>query len=138
MSAPTPLQFAPFSSNLHPAFWTTFAKHKLEVLGLNSDAVDVKVFPGKKIFLKNNLGHLILCLLFQGTYVNDDVQGLPAGLTLDWSAFHPASVENKTKLGWNEFYAPGHVLNKNTLEEFKQCDKKVREKKTQKIACIFY
>ena len=39
----TQLQFVPFSSSLHPAFWTTFSKYKLEVLGLKDEPVDVRV-----------------------------------------------------------------------------------------------
>lgn len=62
-------------------------------------------------------------LLFQAVYVNDDVRGLPASLILDWSAF-TQDPDKESKLDWNEFHASGQVMNKNTLEGFKECDKK--------------
>ena len=138
------LQFAPFSSSLHPAFWTTFAKYKLEVLGLDSDPVDVKVSHYLHSFRFKILRSIFFLFIldffignaasisidfFQGVYVNDDVKGLPASLSLDWSAFakvQDQKEESDFKLDWNEFHAPGQIMNKNTLEEFKQCDKKVR------------
>ena len=39
--ATSELKYAPFSSSIHPGFWSALTKLKLEVLGLENTAVDI-------------------------------------------------------------------------------------------------
>ena len=39
--ATSELKYAPFSSSIHPGFWSALTKLKLEVLGLEDTAVDI-------------------------------------------------------------------------------------------------
>eukprot|EP00092_Neocalanus_flemingeri_P029015 GFUD01031500.1.p1 GENE.GFUD01031500.1~~GFUD01031500.1.p1 ORF type:complete len:680 (+),score=251.80 GFUD01031500.1:45-2084(+) len=91
------LKFVPFSSSIHPGFWTELAKIKLEVAGLKEEPVDII-----------------------GTFTNSDPVGgaLQPRLSVEWNAF-----EKEIETNWNNFAVKGTVTVKNTIEAFKQQDK---------------
>ena len=91
------LQFAPFSSCVNPAFWSVLAAKKLEVIGLDESPVPVK-----------------------GFFSINDVPGVPATMNVGWDAFG-----SKLELPLCSYEAHGTVVNKNTVESFKACDKKL-------------
>ncbi|XP_023561682.1 ubiquitin-like modifier-activating enzyme ATG7 isoform X1 [Octodon degus] len=91
------LQFAPFSSALDVGFWHELTQKKLSEYRLDEAPKDVK-----------------------GYYYNGDSAGLPARLTLEFSAFDmsaPTPVHCCP--------AVGTLHNTNTLEAFKTADKKL-------------
>ena len=89
--ATTSLQFVPFSSSVHPAFWSQICKLKLEKLGLDEAPLPVT-----------------------GAYANNGPKGLKtANLSLDWDALNEQSSQQDSPF---TFQASGTVLNKNTLE----------------------
>lgn len=92
-----PLKFVPFSSAIHPGFWTSLTKIKLDVARLDEEPIKV-----------------------HGSFTNSDPKGggLPARLSVEWNAF-----ELQTKTCWNIFNVPGSVVIKNTVESFKEVDK---------------
>jgi len=91
------LKFVPFSSSIHPGFWTELTKVKLEVAGLNEEPVDVI-----------------------GTFTNSDPPGgaLQPRLSVEWNAF-----DKEIETNWNNFSVKGTVTVKNTIEAFKREDK---------------
>ena len=89
------LQFGPFSSFIHPSFWSAFSKKKLEELGLSQEPVSVL-----------------------GRYCNNDPKGMPAALNLEWD-----SLDDSLDLDPASFVAVGKVINLNTIEDFKQFNK---------------
>ena len=92
------LKYAPFSSSINPGFWNSFTKLKLEVLGLEENALEV-----------------------EATYSNKDQKDLPAMMNVDWDAFEsPSKPKNLT---WNAYSVKGNVINYNTMEAFKKFDK---------------
>jgi len=97
-----PLQFAPFVSCVNPGFWSAFSKLKLEVLGLDEK-------PLKAV----------------GTFANNTPPGVAQTFNLDWDALKDFEEENKCSksLQWNTYSAKGQVVNLNTIEAFKACDK---------------
>ncbi len=102
------VQFGPFSSCVHPAFWSQFSKLKLENLGLDEKPVPIL-----------------------GSYVFQGPKGLPASLSVEWNAFKD-DIEADLHLG--SCLAKGKVLNLNTLDAFKQCDKKqILEKEGEEL-----
>ena len=92
------LKYAPFSSTINPGFWTSFTKLKLEVLGLQENALDI-----------------------EATYSNKDQKDLPAMMNIDWDAFESTSKD--LSLTWSSYSATGNVINYNTMEAFKTFNK---------------
>ncbi|KAI4461849.1 ubiquitin-activating enzyme e1 [Holotrichia oblita] len=91
----SPLQFVPFSSCINPSFWHKFTQLKLDVLKLDESTAKI-----------------------WGYYTNLDSQMKPI-IEVDSTSFN--NYYNGSK-----FYLPYHglLINKNTIEEFKECDKK--------------
>ncbi|KAM9076259.1 ubiquitin-like modifier-activating enzyme ATG7 isoform 2-T2 [Megaptera novaeangliae] len=91
------LQFAPFSSALDVGFWHELTQKKLNEYRLDEAPKDIK-----------------------GYYYNGDSAGLPARLTLEFSAF---DINAPTPARCCP--AVGTLYNTNTLEAFKAADKKL-------------
>ncbi|XP_004466412.1 ubiquitin-like modifier-activating enzyme ATG7 isoform X2 [Dasypus novemcinctus] len=91
------LQFAPFSSALDVGFWHELTQKKLNEYRLDEAPKDIK-----------------------GYYYNGDSAGLPARLTLEFSAF-----DMKAPTPAHCCPAVGTLYNTNTLESFKTADKKL-------------
>jgi len=91
------LKFVPFTSSIHPGFWSELTKVKLEVAGLNEEPVPIL-----------------------GTFTNSDPPGgaLQPRLSVEWNAF-----DKKVETNWNHFSLSGAVTVKNTIEAFKSEDK---------------
>uniref|UniRef100_A0A3Q1LJG2 Ubiquitin-like modifier-activating enzyme ATG7 n=1 Tax=Bos taurus TaxID=9913 RepID=A0A3Q1LJG2_BOVIN len=91
------LQFAPFSSALDVGFWHELTQKKLNEYRLDEAPKDIK-----------------------GYYYNGDSVGLPARLTLEFSAFDMSAPTPARCCP-----AVGILYNTNTLEAFKAADKKL-------------
>ncbi|XP_071078391.1 ubiquitin-like modifier-activating enzyme ATG7 isoform X3 [Desmodus rotundus] len=91
------LQFAPFSSALDVGFWHELTQKKLNEYRLDEAPKDIK-----------------------GYYYNGDSAGLPARLTLEFSAFDMSAPTPAHCCP-----AFGTLHNTNTLEAFKAADKKL-------------
>ncbi|XP_075852450.1 ubiquitin-like modifier-activating enzyme ATG7 isoform X4 [Microcebus murinus] len=91
------LQFAPFSSALDVGFWHELTQKKLNEYRLDEAPKDIK-----------------------GYYYNGDSAGLPARLTLEFSAFDMSAPTPAHCCP-----AVGTLYNTNTLESFKTADKKL-------------
>uniref|UniRef100_A0A673TBC9 Ubiquitin-like modifier-activating enzyme ATG7 n=2 Tax=Suricata suricatta TaxID=37032 RepID=A0A673TBC9_SURSU len=91
------LQFAPFSSALDVGFWHELTQRKLNEYRLDEAPKDIK-----------------------GYYYNGDSHGLPARLTLEFSAFDMSAPTPAHCCP-----AVGTLFNTNTLEAFKAADKKL-------------
>uniref|UniRef100_A0A287DEJ5 Ubiquitin-like modifier-activating enzyme ATG7 n=1 Tax=Ictidomys tridecemlineatus TaxID=43179 RepID=A0A287DEJ5_ICTTR len=91
------LQFAPFSSALDVGFWHELTQKKLNEYRLDEAPKDIK-----------------------GYYYNGDSAGLPARLTLEFSAF-----DMNAPTPAHCCPAVGTLYNTNTLESFKTADKKL-------------
>uniref|UniRef100_F6UJ20 Ubiquitin-like modifier-activating enzyme ATG7 n=1 Tax=Callithrix jacchus TaxID=9483 RepID=F6UJ20_CALJA len=91
------LQFAPFSSALDVGFWHELTQKKLNEYRLDEAPKDIK-----------------------GYYYNGDSAGLPARLTLEFSAFDTSAPTPARCCP-----AVGTLYNTNTLESFKTADKKL-------------
>ncbi|XP_026949567.1 ubiquitin-like modifier-activating enzyme ATG7 isoform X3 [Sagmatias obliquidens] len=91
------LQFAPFSSALDVGFWHELTQKKLNEYRLDEAPKDIK-----------------------GYYYNGDSAGLPARLTLEFSAFDMSAPTPAHCCP-----AVGTLYNTNTLEAFKAADKKL-------------
>uniref|UniRef100_A0A8C2VQP1 Ubiquitin-like modifier-activating enzyme ATG7 n=1 Tax=Chinchilla lanigera TaxID=34839 RepID=A0A8C2VQP1_CHILA len=91
------LQFAPFSSALDVGFWHELTQRKLNEYRLDAAPKDIK-----------------------GYYYNGDSAGLPARLTLEFSAFDMSAPTPAHCCP-----AVGTLHNTNTLEAFKTADKKL-------------
>ncbi|XP_065175766.1 ubiquitin-like modifier-activating enzyme ATG7 [Sycon ciliatum] len=90
------LQFAPFSSALNHGFWHVLTRKKLEEFRLSDEA-----------------------RVIHGSYSNGDQQGLPCRMSIDFDAFESdGSVPRRASV------APGMLLLKNTMDDFKSADKK--------------
>lgn len=98
------LQFAPFSSALDAGFWPTLSKKKLEEYKLDDQPKEV-----------------------YGYYYNGDPEGVPCRLCLEYNAF-----EGSSHIPPHLFPSPGTLVNFNTLEAFKECDKKTVIEKAAK------
>ncbi|XP_074619592.1 ubiquitin-like modifier-activating enzyme ATG7 [Acropora palmata] len=96
VSGNSAVQFAPFSSAVDAAFWHRLTQKKLEVYQL-----DDKPKP------------------LQGYYVNSDPAGLHCRFNLDYNAF---SLDKR--IPQNTFKMKGRLVNTNTVEGFRNCDKK--------------
>ncbi|XP_053577068.1 ubiquitin-like modifier-activating enzyme ATG7 isoform X2 [Bombina bombina] len=100
------LQFVPFTSAVDAGFWHELTQKKLNIYQLDETPKDIK-----------------------GFYYNGDPVGLPARLTLQFSAF---DVNAPTPARCCP--AVGSLYNTNTLELFKSCDKKaLLEKAAEEI-----
>uniref|UniRef100_A0A8D2J9F4 Ubiquitin-like modifier-activating enzyme ATG7 n=1 Tax=Varanus komodoensis TaxID=61221 RepID=A0A8D2J9F4_VARKO len=97
MGGPPKLQFVPFSSALDAGFWHELTQKKLNEYKLDETPKAIR-----------------------GYYYNGDPAGMPARLTLEFSAFDlnaPTPARCCPALGT--------LHNTNTLEAFKSCDKKL-------------
>ncbi|NXW28973.1 ATG7 enzyme, partial [Phaetusa simplex] len=100
------LQFAPFSSALDAGFWHELTQKKLNEYRLDETPKVIK-----------------------GYYYNGDPLGLPARLTLEFSAF-----DMNASIPAHCCPAFGTLYNTNTFETFKSCDKKsLLEKEANEI-----
>jgi len=90
------LQFLPFASIVEAGFWNCLSEKKLDVYKLDDSSKP-------------------LC----GFYTNSDMDGLPCRHNVDYSAFE--CIEVPPPLCW---LTHGMLINKNTIEDFKSCDKK--------------
>lgn len=90
------IQVMPFTSALHSAFWPLISDKKLTELRLDESPVPALA-----------------------KYANNNKEGVPATLCLEWDAFDP-----KLNLQSSSFLAKGSVVNTNTIETFKRMDKK--------------
>ncbi|XP_054834470.1 ubiquitin-like modifier-activating enzyme ATG7 isoform X2 [Eublepharis macularius] len=90
------LQFVPFSSALDAGFWHELTQKKLNEYKLDESPKMIK-----------------------GYYYNGDPAGMPARLTLEFSAF-----DMNAPTPAHCCPAVGTLYNTNTLESFKSCDKK--------------
>jgi hypothetical protein len=96
MSGKKVAQFQSFASSPDVSFWHEFAKRKLEVYKLSEEPVEI-----------------------QGFYTNDNAyHKLPARICLQSSSFTLAKPPPY------HFSAPGTLSNCNTIETFKDTDKK--------------
>uniref|UniRef100_A0ABM5FK84 Ubiquitin-like modifier-activating enzyme ATG7 n=1 Tax=Pogona vitticeps TaxID=103695 RepID=A0ABM5FK84_9SAUR len=93
---PPKLQFVPFSSALDAGFWHELTQRKLNEYKLDETPKAIR-----------------------GYYYNGDPAGMPARLTLEFSAF-----DINTPTPAHCCPAIGTLYNTNTLESFKSCDKK--------------
>ncbi|CAH1793054.1 unnamed protein product [Owenia fusiformis] len=90
------LQYAPFSSALDAGFWHTLSQNKLNVYGLDDTEVPL-----------------------HGFYYNGNADGIPCSLNLDYNAFNEqATIPPKN------FPAHGSLFNTNTIDAFRDSDKK--------------
>uniref|UniRef100_A0A8C3WW07 Ubiquitin-like modifier-activating enzyme ATG7 n=1 Tax=Catagonus wagneri TaxID=51154 RepID=A0A8C3WW07_9CETA len=94
---PCKLQFAPFNSALDVGFWHELTQKKLNEYRLDEAPKSIK-----------------------GYYYNGDSAGLPARLTLEFSAFDMSAPTPARCCP-----ATGTLYNTNTLEAFKAADKKL-------------
>ncbi|PIK45281.1 putative ubiquitin-like modifier-activating enzyme ATG7 isoform X2 [Apostichopus japonicus] len=90
------LQFAPFSSALDAGFWPTLSKKKLEEYKLDDQPRDL-----------------------HGYYYNGDPDGVPCRLCVEYNAF-----EGPGHISSHLFQSPGTLINFNTLNAFREIDKK--------------
>nr|CAB3224228.1 ubiquitin-like modifier-activating enzyme ATG7 [Phallusia mammillata] len=91
-----PVQFLPFASAIESGFWNKLAENKLNVYKLDD--------APKRL---------------NGFYTNTDVEGLPCRHNVDYKAFE--KMEKAPPLC---FMSHGTLWNKNTIEDFKSCNKK--------------
>ncbi|XP_034962109.1 ubiquitin-like modifier-activating enzyme ATG7 [Zootoca vivipara] len=94
---PPKLQFVPFSSALDAGFWHELTQKKLNEYKLDETPKAIR-----------------------GYYYNGDPAGMPARLTLEFSAF-----DMNAPTPAHCCPAIGTLYNTNTLEAFKSCDKKL-------------
>ncbi|XP_030853789.1 ubiquitin-like modifier-activating enzyme ATG7 [Strongylocentrotus purpuratus] len=90
------LQFAPFSSALDVGFWHKLTQKKLNEYKLDDGPKDI-----------------------YGYYYNGDPDGLPCRLSLEFNAFDQSETTPP-----HCFSSRGTLVNFNTLDAFKTCDKK--------------
>ncbi|KAL3851845.1 hypothetical protein ACJMK2_015547 [Sinanodonta woodiana] len=90
------LQFAPLSSILDGGFWHKLSNNKLNVYGLDESPKTI-----------------------HGFYCNGDPPGMPCRMNLEYIAF---DVDFKPPLRC--FDCHGTLINTNTIDKFKDCDKK--------------
>ncbi|SCV70577.1 BQ2448_3339 [Microbotryum intermedium] len=107
MTTATPLQFAPFSSSITPAFWQELTRLKLHVLQLSDAPVDVHATYGN------------------GRTVHDRLTGQKVALTraLELDASGVGSKSPSIKTSADNVVLSGRLHNSNTIEAFKNSDK---------------
>lgn len=91
-----PLQFAPFSSFLDAGFWHKLSDNKLNIYGLDESPIPI-----------------------HGFYFNGDPVGVPCRMNVEYTSFDEI-VKTPTRC----FKTVGTLHNKNTIDSFKECDKK--------------
>jgi ubiquitin-like modifier-activating enzyme ATG7 len=96
MSGNTQLQFAPFSSALDAGFWHKLSQLKLDVFGLDDTPRPLT-----------------------GYYCNSDADLLQPRINVDYSAFSETYLPPP-----KTFASNGLLKNTNTMDEFRNCDKK--------------
>lgn len=96
MSEQHKLQFAPFSSFLDAGFWQRLSENKLNVYGLDDSSKTIN-----------------------GFYFNGDPVGLPCRMNVEYSAF-----DNVPQTPTRCFRSHGVLYIMNTMDKFKDCDKK--------------
>ncbi|XP_064633956.1 ubiquitin-like modifier-activating enzyme ATG7 isoform X1 [Lineus longissimus] len=96
MSTPCRLQFVPFSSALDAGFWHLLSRNKLDVYKLDETTHNI-----------------------HGFYYNGDPPGLPCRMNIDYTAF-----EEAVKTPPRCYRTNGKLLNTNTLDSFREFDKK--------------
>lgn len=94
---PGTLQFVPFNSFLDAGFWHKLSHNKLNVYGLDDSVKSI-----------------------QASYYNGDPVGMPCRLSLDHTAF---DVDGNVPARC--FRSSGSLLNTNSLDNFKEIDKKL-------------
>ncbi|XP_039265333.2 ubiquitin-like modifier-activating enzyme ATG7 [Styela clava] len=90
------LQFVPFSSTVSPGFWYQLVDKKLNVFKLNDSAQEIN-----------------------GFYMNSDSGGVSCRHTVEYDSFEPLGTTPSLCQA-----SHGRLYNKNTVEEFKEVDKK--------------
>ncbi|XP_066283874.1 ubiquitin-like modifier-activating enzyme ATG7 [Branchiostoma lanceolatum] len=95
-ASPIPLQFAPFGSALDAGFWHKLTQNKLEVYKLDDQPRPI-----------------------HGFYYNGDAPGLPCRMSLEFNAF-----DESYKSPPRCCLSYGTLHNMNTMEAFKESDKK--------------
>lgn len=90
------LQFLPFVSRLEAGFWHELGRRKLECFKLSEAQQEL-----------------------HGSFSNTSVPGLPQHFTLEYTSFDEA-----VSVPPGCFSSPGSLLNTNTIDAFKTCDKK--------------
>ena len=105
------LQYVPFTSCVHPGFWNSLTKLKLETLGLEEKPVDASA-----------------------KFYNNDSTGLPSRLSVEWDSIPTSSLKMSDKknsdssktniMPWNTFKSNGQITILNTIDAFKSLDKK--------------
>ena len=100
------LQYVPFTSCVHPGFWNSLTKLKLETLGLEEKPVEATA-----------------------KFYNNDSTGLSSRLSVEWDSIPTNSIKisnsSETKImPWNTFKSNGQITILNTIDAFKTLDKK--------------
>lgn len=134
-----PLQFSPFASHVHPGFWNAFSKKKLEEMQLSEEPVplngqfvnrdyndldiDLNFFVERlreyRLLLKREIHATSKRNKGQDlSKTNSGAAGLSSALNVEWDAF-----QGDSPLSWDSYLSSGTLINKNTLDAFKQCDK---------------
>ena len=54
---------------------------------------------------------------------NSGATGLSSALNVEWDAFRGEEEDGGGPLPWDTYPSAGTLINKNTLDAFKQCDK---------------
>nr|BAX30162.1 ubiquitin-activating enzyme E1 [Polyandrocarpa misakiensis] len=92
----TKLQFVPFSSTVSPGFWYQLVDKKLNVFKLDDSPKEIN-----------------------GFYTNFKTSGMPCQHNIEFDSFDTNNAPPSLC-----FLSPGVLFNKNTIEEFKESDKK--------------
>ncbi|XP_035829161.1 ubiquitin-like modifier-activating enzyme ATG7 [Aplysia californica] len=90
------IQYAPFSSAVDPGFWQILTEKKLNEFGLDESHQTIN-----------------------GFYSNGNAQGIPPQMTVDYAAFN-----REWKPPPRSFPVCGTLCNTNTIEKFREMDKK--------------
>ncbi|KAI9287037.1 hypothetical protein BC943DRAFT_320536 [Umbelopsis sp. AD052] len=104
------VQFAPFQSAVEAPFWHALAKKKLDIFQLSDD------------------DQAIIGFYSSGQSVRDATTGrsveIPPRLSVSNESLESSPHEALQNLQVNNFPAPGNLKNTNTIEDFKNADKK--------------
>lgn len=96
MASSKQLQFMPFSSFLDAGFWHKLSENKLNHYGLDESVKEI-----------------------HGFYFNGDFPGMPCRMNIEYTAF-----DSEPKIPSRCFKAHGKLYNTNTIDKFKEWDKK--------------
>ncbi|KIM30916.1 hypothetical protein M408DRAFT_272509 [Serendipita vermifera MAFF 305830] len=100
------LQFSPFTSQVSPQLWHQLSKLKIDVLKLSQDSIDLKATYGA------------------GRTIVDRESGKDIGMGCMLSASGDGFLKDRFAPAANVAIASGAVINYNTIEEFKDSNKK--------------